>query len=57
MQTANFIPLDEDNSLKETEYIMSSPEMVERIKKAQQEIKEGKGKSIDIKELWFPRES
>lgn len=55
MQTANFTSLDEYNSLKETEYVMSSPEMVERIKKAQQEIKEGKGKLIDIKELWFPK--
>lgn len=49
---AVLISLDEYNSMKETEYIMSSPAMVDRIKKAQKEINEGKGKSIDIKDLW-----
>jgi|GEM_PF-269627 Acetyltransferases len=42
----------EYNSLKETEYIMSSPEMLSRIKEAQQEIEESKGIVIDIDDLW-----
>jgi antitoxin YefM len=37
------ISLDEYNAIKETEYILSSPAMVEHIKEAEQEIKEGKG--------------
>ena len=46
------IPLEEYNAIKETEYIMRSPAMVEIIKKGDEEIKEGKGKSIDIDDLW-----
>lgn len=33
------IPLDEYNSIKETEYIMSSPEMVHRINEAEKHMK------------------
>ena len=47
------ISLDEYNSLKETEYIMSSPETMEAIRKGEKEIKEGdsvsqnEGESLD----------
>lgn len=46
------ISLDEYNALKETEYINSSPVMVERIKEARKEISEGKGKKIKTEDLW-----
>ena len=46
------ISLDEYNAIKETEYIMASPEMVQRIKDSEKEINEGKGKAIPIEELW-----
>jgi antitoxin YefM len=36
------ISLDEYNAIKETEYITSSPEMLRRIKSAENEIKNGK---------------
>ena len=47
------ISLDEYNSLKETEYIMSSPETMEAIHKGEEDIKNGnsisqnEGKSIE----------
>ena len=44
--------LNEYNSLKETEYIMSSPAMMKRIKDSEKEIREGKGKTIPVEELW-----
>ncbi|GHU90571.1 antitoxin YefM [Bacteroidia bacterium] len=44
--------LEEYNSLVETEYIMSSPEMVRRINDAKNSICEGKGKKIATKDLW-----
>ena len=40
------------NAWKETEYINSSPVMVERIKEARKEISEGKGKKIKTEDLW-----
>jgi len=46
------ISLDEYNAIKETEYIMSSPELMKRIKEGETDIKEGKGKKIDIEDLW-----
>ena len=46
------ISLDEYNAIKETEYIMSSPELVKRIKEGEKEIHEGKGVKIDIEDLW-----
>ena len=35
------ISLDEYNSLKETQYIMSSPETMEAIRKGEEDIKNG----------------
>ena len=46
------ISLDEYNAIKETEYIMASPEMVSRLKDAEKEIRKGKGKVIAIEDLW-----
>ena len=46
------ISLDEYNSLKETEYIMSSPETVEAIRKGNEEIKNGKGIKVELEDLW-----
>jgi antitoxin YefM len=46
------IPLDEYNAIKETEYIMSSDQMVKRIKEAQKEMYDGGGKTIHIDDLW-----
>ena len=46
------ISLDEYNAIKETEYIMSSPELVKRITEGEKEIHEGKGVKIDIEDLW-----
>lgn len=40
------ISLDEYNSIKETEYIMKSPAMMEAIHTSENEIKEGKGTQI-----------
>lgn len=46
------ISLDEYNAIKETEYIMSSPAMMEIIRQGDKDIAEGKGKNINIEELW-----
>ena len=46
------ISLDEYNATKETEYLSSSPEMIRRIKDAENEIRNGKGKIINIDDLW-----
>ena len=46
------ISLDEYNSIKETEYIMKSPAMMEVIREGEKEMKEGKGRSVDIDERW-----
>ena len=46
------ISLEEYNSLKETEYIMSSPETMEAIRKGDEDIKNGKGIKVDIDDLW-----
>ena len=46
------ISLDEYNAIKETEYLMSSPEMVNRIKEGEEEIRTGKGKAIAVEDLW-----
>ncbi|MDR1504669.1 MAG: type II toxin-antitoxin system prevent-host-death family antitoxin [Prevotella sp.] len=46
------ISLDEYNSIKETEYIKSSPAMTERIKMAEDDLQAGKGKTIKIADLW-----
>ena len=46
------ISLDEYNAMKETEYIMRSPEMMEAIRKGEEEIAQGKGIRINIDDLW-----
>ena len=43
--------LDEYNSLKETEYIMSSPKTMKDIRIGEEDLKNGKGIEIDIKKL------
>lgn len=44
--------LDEYNSIKETEYLMKSPETMKRIQIAEQEIRAGKGKAISPDDIW-----
>jgi len=46
------ISLEEYNSIRETEYIMQSPEMMEIIRKGDEEIAKGEGEKIDIDQLW-----
>lgn len=36
----------------ETEYLMSSPKMVEIIKQGQEDIKNGRGRVIKLEDLW-----
>lgn len=38
-------------AVKETEYLMSSPAMVERIRSAEKHMREGKGREYSIEEL------
>jgi antitoxin YefM len=45
------IPLDEYNAIKETEYLTSSPEMVKRLRSAENHMKSGKGIKINIEDL------
>lgn len=46
------ISLDEYNSIKETEYIMKSPKMMEILREGDKEIANGGGKRIEIDNLW-----
>ncbi|MBQ7772477.1 MAG: type II toxin-antitoxin system Phd/YefM family antitoxin [Bacteroidales bacterium] len=46
------ISLEEYNSLKETEYIMSSPQMVDIIRDGDKDIANGLGVKVDIDDLW-----
>lgn len=46
------ISLEEYNSIKETEYIMKSPAMMDIIRIGDEEIKNGEGVSVDIENLW-----
>lgn len=46
------ISLEEYNSIKETEYIMKSKEMMDIIRKGDEEIKNGGGTPVDIENLW-----
>lgn len=46
------ISLEEYNSMKETEYIMKSPVMMDIIRKGDEEIKKGGGTPVDIENLW-----
>lgn len=39
-------------AMDETEYIMSSPAMVEIIKQGQEDIKNGKGVVVELEDLW-----
>ena len=43
--------LDEYNSIKKTEYLASSPEMMKRLRSAENNIKNGKGIKINIADL------
>ena len=40
------------NTMDETVYIMSSPEMVDILRKGDEEIKDGKGKVVTLDEIW-----
>ena len=46
------ISLDEYNAVKETKYFTSSSEMMRRIKDAENEIRSGMGKTVNIDDLW-----
>ena len=46
------ISLEEYNAIKETEYIMKSPIMMDIIRKGDEEINNGGGTSVDIDNLW-----
>lgn len=46
------ISLEEYNSIKETEYIMKSPTMMDIIRTGDEEVKNGGGTSVDIEDLW-----
>lgn len=46
------ISLNEYNSIKETEYIMRSPAMMEVIRQGIEDMKAGKGEKIKIEDLW-----
>lgn len=46
------ISLEEYNAIKETEYIMKSPAMMDIIRKGDEEINNGGGTSVDIENLW-----
>ncbi|WP_291528945.1 type II toxin-antitoxin system Phd/YefM family antitoxin [Bacteroides sp. UBA939] len=45
------ISLEEYNSLKETEYIMSSPQTMEDIYRGEEDLKAGKGIEVDLDSL------
>lgn len=46
------ISLEEYNSIKDTEYIMKSPAMMDIIRKGDEEIVNGGGTSVSIENLW-----
>nr|WP_320058801.1 type II toxin-antitoxin system Phd/YefM family antitoxin [uncultured Bacteroides sp.] len=46
------ISLEEYNSIKETEYIMKSPTMMDIIRKGDEEMENDGGTSVDIDGLW-----
>jgi antitoxin YefM len=45
------VSTDEYNALMETEYLMSSPEMMDWLRKSEESMKAGKGTKIDIDAL------
>lgn len=46
------ISLNEYNSIKETEYIMRSPAMMEVLRQGIEDMKAGKGEKIKLEDLW-----
>jgi hypothetical protein len=42
----------EKRSMDETEYIMSSPAMVEILRQGDEDIKNGKGRVVKLEDLW-----
>jgi antitoxin YefM len=48
---AVLMSLDHYNSLEETEYIMSSPEMMKRLRDAENSMNAGKGTKVNIADL------
>ena len=50
-EAAVLLSLDEYNSLMETLYLMSSRDTMADIRKAEQDIKEGKGMEVNLDEL------
>ena len=50
-ESAVLIPLDQFNSMKETEYLMSSKEMERVILQGMEDMKNGNYKEVDIDEL------
>ncbi len=46
------ISLEEYNAIKETEYIMKSPAMMEIIRKGDEEIARGGGEPVKVEDLW-----
>ena len=39
-------------AMDETEYIMSSPKMVEIIQQGQRDIEEGRGRVVKVEDIW-----
>ena len=50
-ESAVLIPLDQFNSIKETEYLMSSKEMERVILQGMEDVKTGNYKEVDINDL------
>ena len=48
---AVLISLDDYNAIRETEYLTSSPEMMKRLRSAENHMKSGKGTKINIEDL------
>lgn len=46
------ISLNEYNAIKETEYIMRSPAMMEVLRQGIEDMKAGKGEKIKLEDLW-----
>ena len=43
---------DKKQAMDETEYIMSSPEMVRIIRQGEKDIEEGRGRVIKLEDIW-----
>ena len=43
---------DKKQAMDETEYIMSSPEMVKIIRQGEKDIEEGRGRVIKLEDIW-----